>query len=601
MLPVRRLPPVRLRPRRRRHHRRRRPWAVVLTTGFARRRRAVTPAAALLTGLAAVATALVGAPAAASGASVAAAGAPAAASVAAAGAPATAAGASADRKQPSAGSYIPPVDAPIADPFRPPAGPYGAGNRGLEYATEPGTPVRASAAGAVTFAGPVAGALHVTVLHADGVRTSYSFLAGVEVVLGQQVQQGDRLGVSGERLHFGARAGDAYFDPAALFAGTFAEVELLPFEEAPGNTPDAEARALAEMALADGGWRASLPGLGDTLTWLRDRARTGVIYVDQLNPLGRGLDVAGDLADRLLFRGPCSAGRAPVRPIAGQRRVAVTVAGLGSSSDAASIDDLRTDDLGYDRDRVVRFSYAGGRTPTTGAAFGGIDARPYAAADTLGDVAVVAGRLADVVGQVAAADPDAIVDVFAHSLGGLVTRLALVELRDRGFDLGRLGVVTTLGSPHRGADAATAVVAANTRPGANLALDAVERVLGTGLDPDAPVVGQLAEHSAVVARLRADGVPAGVRLVSIAARGDLVAAAPRTEIAGAVNITVPVMGPAAHGGLVGSDAATVEMARALAGQHPGCESWDDAVADVVTGHAVSAVEDHVGATGAMGW
>jgi murein DD-endopeptidase MepM/ murein hydrolase activator NlpD len=495
-------------------------------------------------------------------------------------------------------SYVPPVDAPVVDPFRPPAGPYGAGNRGIEYDTARGDPVRASAAGTVAFAGPVAGALHVTVLHADGVRTSYSFLAGVEVVRGQRVDQGDRLGAAAERLHLGARFGDHYLDPAALFAGaagTVGDVELLPLEVPPGSTPEAEASALADIALAAGGWRSSLPGMGDTLAWLRARARTGMTYADQLNPLRRGLDVGGDLVDRVLFPGPCSAGPPPVRPVAGQRRVAVTVAGLGSSSEVASIDELRVDDLGYEPDRVVRFSYAGGRTPGSGAAFAGVDASRYASADTQSDVTTAAGRLADLLERVVVADPEAVVDVFAHSLGGLVTRLALVELGDRGVDLGRLGVVTTLGSPHQGADGATAIVAANTRPGANLALDAAEGLLGTGLDPDAPVVGQLAEHADLVADLRAAGVPDGVRLVSIAARGDLVAAAPRTQVAGAVNVTVPLAGPDAHGALVGSDAATDEMARALAGEHPGCESWHDAVADVLTGHAVSAVEDHLGA------
>ncbi len=43
--------------------------------------------------------------------------------------------------------HVPPVDAPIADPFRPPAGPYGGGNRGLDYDTTAGDVVRASAAG----------------------------------------------------------------------------------------------------------------------------------------------------------------------------------------------------------------------------------------------------------------------------------------------------------------------------------------------------------------------------------------------------------------------------------------------------------------------
>jgi murein DD-endopeptidase MepM/ murein hydrolase activator NlpD len=72
--------------------------------------------------------------------------------------------------------YTPPVSAEVMDPFRAPSHPYGPGNRGLKYDTEPAQEVRASADGEVVFAGPVAGSLHVTVLHADGVRTSYSFL-----------------------------------------------------------------------------------------------------------------------------------------------------------------------------------------------------------------------------------------------------------------------------------------------------------------------------------------------------------------------------------------------------------------------------------------
>src|SRR3989442_1538808 len=37
------------------------------------------------------------------------------------------------------GGYRPPVDAPVADPFRPPGQQWGSGNRGLEYAARPGT------------------------------------------------------------------------------------------------------------------------------------------------------------------------------------------------------------------------------------------------------------------------------------------------------------------------------------------------------------------------------------------------------------------------------------------------------------------------------
>jgi len=248
----------------------------------------------------------------------------------------------------------------------------------------------------------------------------------------------------------------------------------------PGRTPDAEARALAQIALAE--TAPSTADLAATLDWLRARARAGLTYAQQLDPLGRGLDIAGDLADRLLFPEPCSTGPAPRRPVAGQRRVAVTVAGLGSSSGSAAIDDLRLGELGYPPERAVRFSYAGGRTPTTGGALAGIDAHAYATGDTQGDVTVAARRLADLVEAVAAADPTADVDIFAHSLGGLVARLALIELDRRGFDIDRLGVVATLGTPHQGADLATAVTAANTRLVPGLALDAAAQALDLGLD-----------------------------------------------------------------------------------------------------------------------
>ncbi len=494
--------------------------------------------------------------------------------------------------QPGGIVHLPPVDAPVVDPFRPPAGPYGPGNRGLEYAPPPGTPVRASAAGTVVFAGAVAGTLHVTVRHGDGVRTSYSFLATVDVVVGQQVDQGDRVGTSGPRLHFGARRGDAYFDPATLLAGGTITVELLPFEVPPGTAPGGEIRALLGLTAGGGGM---LPDAGAVADWLRDRAGAGGSYVTQLVPLARGLGAATDLAERLVRRPPCSAGPPPVRPVGGQRRVAVTVAGLGSSSSDAAIDELRLDELGYRPEQTVRFSYAGGRTPGTGATLGVAEALPYRPADTEGDVVVAGRRLADLVEQVAAADPEATVDVFAHSLGGVVARLALVDLEERGFDLGRLGLVATFGAPHGGADAATALALAAGRSGPGVSLDVAADLLGLGVDPGAVAVTQLAEHSTLVRDLASAGVPAGVDLLSIAARGDLVVAAPRSAVSGATNVVVPGTGPRAHGEVVASDAATAEVARALAGLDPGCEAWHDVVSDVLVGHAVSAVEDQLGA------
>ena len=142
-------------------------------------------------------------------------------------------------------TYRPPVDAPVIDPFRAPTSPYGPGNRGIDYATVPGTVVRAVAAGTVTFAGAVAGSRYVTVEHADGLRSSYGDLASVSVVEGQSVAAGAEVGRAGATLHLGIRRGDEYLDPEPLFAAAPPEVRLIPvsaFGAPGGGREEPEAR-----------------------------------------------------------------------------------------------------------------------------------------------------------------------------------------------------------------------------------------------------------------------------------------------------------------------------------------------------------------------
>ncbi len=113
--------------------------------------------------------------------------------------------------------YRPPVDAPVVDGFRPPETPYGPGNRGLDYGTVPGTTVRAVGDGVVTFAGPIAGAWYVTVLHPDGLRSSLSFLTAALVERGERVRRGQPVGVASSRIQIGFRdPDDRYLDPATL-------------------------------------------------------------------------------------------------------------------------------------------------------------------------------------------------------------------------------------------------------------------------------------------------------------------------------------------------------------------------------------------------
>jgi murein DD-endopeptidase MepM/ murein hydrolase activator NlpD len=94
----------------------------------------------------------------------------------------------------------------------------------------------------VAFAGRVAGELHVSVDHPDGVRTSYAFLSAVGVERGASVTRGMVVGAVGEghegsstaHLHFGARYAGQYIDPMLLLGrgSLVGLIRLAPIEEA---------------------------------------------------------------------------------------------------------------------------------------------------------------------------------------------------------------------------------------------------------------------------------------------------------------------------------------------------------------------------------
>lgn len=125
--------------------------------------------------------------------------------------------------------YLPPVDAEVVDPFRPPEHVGAPGNRGLEYEPEPGQPVWASAEGEVVFSGLVAHNRFVTVLHRDGLRTAYGYLGWIAVDKGEWVAPGQLLGTASARFFFSVRDGDRYLDPAQVL--TAGRVRLVPQRE----------------------------------------------------------------------------------------------------------------------------------------------------------------------------------------------------------------------------------------------------------------------------------------------------------------------------------------------------------------------------------
>ncbi|MEM9201707.1 MAG: peptidoglycan DD-metalloendopeptidase family protein [Actinomycetota bacterium] len=499
-----------------------------------------------------------------------------------------------------------PVDAAVADPFRAPDTAYGAGNRGIEYATSAGDRVVAAAPGVVVFAGPVAGDIWVTIDHGGGLKTSYGPLQVRSVAVGDAVQRADRVGAANGPLHFSVRIHGVYVDPAPLFGELVINVRLVPHD----TDDDAALRAAAEraerLALYDlaqehrggggvigaiGRWAAGL--VADVRA---DSLVAGLVAsLDIVQALTRELDpdqlVAALLSGlvAVLDPAPCSAAAAiaTAGPVSGRRRIAVVVDGLGSASAAPGLgDDVGFSELGYADDDVVRFSYDGGLVPGGGANWPGDVARSsYESTATGQPVQESVDAFIDTVRQIRAANPDAAIDVYGHSLGGVVARLASSQLEAE-VDL---SVVMTFASPHSGAPLATINDAlANAGPGV---------VLGAGLemlDPDtvlaAPSVRDLSEAGYVGDR-RDVSFPDGVHAVTVGHRADLVVPGTEADAPGARHVIVGGFNPVgAHGEIGALPEVRDEIRLALAGLPPSCQSPADAIFDLVTGVSIASTE-----------
>jgi hypothetical protein len=462
---------------------------------------------------------------------------------------ATAAGAQTEAPPPDV-AYAPPVDEPLIDVFRPPATPYGPGNRGIDFATTDGEPVRAAAAGQVVFAGAIGATSHVVVLHADGLRTSYSFLAGAGVRRGELVEQGDVLGTANAGdLHFGARLADGtYVDPLVLLGwrtGPRPHVHLVPDDD---TKPLAEVEERSHLVDTLRGLVGDAVGAsGDAAGWLRDHAQDAAerkvvlaraVASDLQSlavPLTRHLAIAA--ATWQQQQGPCTPPDEPAPAAASpdhERRIVVLVGGLGSATGSAAVLDVDTAALGYAAADVHQFSYR----PDRG---------PYQQADTLGDIGAAGERLAADLQALSVQHPGVPIDVIAHSQGGLVARAAITPTRARAHPP-HVATLVTLATPHRGTDLATAAAGVEGSRAGRLLLAGAAHAPGVGIDPGAASVQQMAEVSGFVGGLPDHGWPPDTRVVSVAARGDPVVARFNTAVAGAPHRGVSVGGAtsAAH-------------------------------------------------------
>jgi murein DD-endopeptidase MepM/ murein hydrolase activator NlpD len=145
--------------------------------------------------------------------------------------------------------------------FDPPIQRWLAGHRGVDLAGTVGEPVIAAGDGVIAFAGRVARVPVVSVLHPNGLRTTYEPVA-TRRHIGDVVVQGEQIGhlvLAGSHcapaacLHWGLKRGPDYLDPLALLR--LNPVRLLPFDEPTSSAARAPAigSAAGGVALCAGG------------------------------------------------------------------------------------------------------------------------------------------------------------------------------------------------------------------------------------------------------------------------------------------------------------------------------------------------------------
>lgn len=502
-------------------------------------------------------------------------------------------------------TYEEPVSGRIVEGFRPPATTYGRGNRGLTYEATDGSPVRASAPGRVSFAGQVGGALHVVVQHDDGVRTSYSFLKSLRVRKGQLVAAGDVIGSTADTFHFGARIGDAYIDPAILLSSGPARVHLIPDAEFSDDSARDDRSSLHEI-VAD-----RIASVARTsVDWAKTAADAAVDSAAVITRLavGYGIDYLDDIVDLGQWAGPFTQLAASLATIAesfmrrctptdlqpptspARRRIAVFVAGLGSSSRGQHqpgnlSERMHANKLGYQQADVYDFSYKGGRNPL-----------PYAPKDTVRDLREDAMDLRDLLDRIATENPGVPVDVIAHSQGGLIAREAMsYEYDGPRHQLPPVEHLITLGTPHHGADAATANAWLRWSVGGR-AVRALARAHHTEFDLLGPGVAQLSETSDFINAINRRPLREGTSYTSISGARDLIVPAPRARLRDATNTIINVGSPTGtHSALPDSREGQREVALAINGMPPTCQDFVTTVGRAAAGAAIASGEDLAGA------
>ncbi len=506
---------------------------------------------------------------------------------------------------PAAGAVAPgpwarPVAGGVARPFVAPRAKYGPGHRGVDLFAAPGTPVVAAREGVVTFAGSVAGSLHVVVDHGAGLVTSYSFLAIVGVRRGERVVRGQALGAAGgtgpEHLagvvHFGLRVDGEYVDPMTLFspvdlAAVIRLVPAHPPEQVGLSTPVLEARSLTdslrlpraipglEPAAEPSWWDEAVRGAGHLAGGL---FATGAVLVRPFVVVGRDVlahtvlgpvlsdlrTMASRFGEYLDSREHCTGDTGVAAGGGGSGHLMMAVGGINSSTDRRTglTFGLDTEALGYRAGEVSWFSYAsnGGN---------------YQKSDTWGDLIVKAYALRDQLRELQRNHPGREVDLIAHSQGGVVVDAFMQIVFDPADPtLPPLGTVVTLSSPHRGAPAASVAREIRASSGGRQLLEWAESIARGALPPTGGrSTRQLAEGSRLMRHLWDRPIPEQLDVTSLGAPDDAVVPADSTRAPGARHVMTDPAGFGDHSAIVADPAAMREVRLALEQQPPGCVGW----------------------------
>lgn len=500
-----------------------------------------------------------------------------------------------------AGTWSPPVSGRVVRPFAEPLATYGPGHRGVDFSAPSGTAVRAANDGVVSFAGVVAGSLHVVIAHDGGIRTSSSFLLRIDVRVGQRVRRGDVIGAAGGVgdghgagvLHFGVRVGERYVDPMLLFRPRDLTelVRLVPLDQRTGTVSSEDEAALLARWLGQGdpgdgsscgeivGAAAGLLGIGDETSSLCDAlgeaVETGLQVLhgmggeaarlaEAIGPVvtevvRRMRDLGESLADAA--RAVAAAAAAEVER-AVHALVAVAVAAYERLTSCPQPDPV-ANPVGSGnlvmavagRGSRRRTRPGGSAGPSLGLRWGvlgyhagDVSYFSYAAGSaaygpraTYGDLHEKARLLGEQIKAAARSQPGRHLDLVGHSQGGVVIDLFLKEVyRGHEAEYPPIDNVVTFASPHEGTPSAsvgTAVGRSVVAPALRTASEVGMPGLGLGSDS----LAQLAAGSETMRDLWADGgPPRGIRFLSIAGSEDPVVPSSVADVPGARKVVVPV-------------------------------------------------------------